>query len=220
MRISGKLERTTSKKEPKTKYYIIPEGDKTEIKYFCGVRDSREELHIKPIIEIIPIENDETEHGQSHPIRKLKNFNEDLEHDKFLLDEEIDKVYFVVDRDVQNFKEEQLEDFINECNKYKYNICLSNPTFELFLLMHDDQVLNLDKYKMLENKKVSGSKRFLEIELSRIFGCNKRNLRFNLFKCKIEKAIENEKNFCEELEQLKTNLGSNVGKLIDSMIEK
>lgn len=220
MRISGKLERYSASKEPKAKYYIIPEGDNTEIKYFCGIKDNREELRIKPIIEIIPIENDETEIGHSHPKKKIENFNDDLNNEKFLFDKDIDKICFIIDRDPKNFKKEQLDDFIKECKNFGYNVFLSNPTFELFLLMHDNKIFDIDKEELLKNKKVSNNKRFLEIKLSEIFGCNKRNLRFNLFKEKIKTAIKNEKQFCEDLEKLKTELGSNVGKLIESMIEK
>jgi len=218
MRISSKLERTSLRLEPKSKYYIIPEGEKTEIQYFCGLRDNSEELNIKSLIEIIPIENDDSEHGQSHPKEKIENFNRDLEDGKFTFDKEIDKVCFVIDRDPQNFSEEQLNNFIKNCAQYGYEIYLSNPTFELFLIMHDDKVLELDRTEMFENRKQSRSKRFLELQLSEIFGCNKKNLNFDKFKFNIKKAIQNEKNFCEDLERLKYELGSNVGKLLDSMI--
>ena len=49
MRIASKLERTSLGLEPKSKYYIIPEGDITEIQYFCGVRDNARDLKIKPL---------------------------------------------------------------------------------------------------------------------------------------------------------------------------
>ena len=220
MRISSRLERTSLDLEPKSKYYIVPEGEKTEIQYFCGVRDNAIELNIKPLIEIIPIENDEDEKGQSHPIKKIKNFNEDLAEDKFTFDKEIDKVCFIIDRDPQNFSEEQLECFIKKCKEFEYDVYLSNPTFELFLIMHDDKVLELDRKEMHENRKQSKNKRFLEIKLSDIFGCSKTNLNFEKFKPYIRKAIKNEKQFCENLDNLKNELGSNVGKLMESIMEK
>lgn len=220
MRISSKLERTSLGLEPKSKYYIIPEGDNTEIQYFCGVRDNARELNIVPLIEIIPIENDEWEYGQSHPKRKLSNFEKDLENGKFTYDNDIDKICFVIDRDPQNFSENQLDDFIDNCNKNKYEVYLSNPTFELFLIMHDDRVLKIDKKEMLENRRNGKKgKRFLEKKLSEYFGFNKKNLDFEKIKPNIKKAIKNEKQFCEELDKLKNELGSNVGRLLDSIIE-
>lgn len=219
MREASKLERTSLGLNPKSKYYIIPEGEKTEIQYFLGIRDNAREININSLIEVIPIENDDKELGQSHPIRKINNFNEDIENNKFLYDKEIDKVCFVIDRDPQNFSEEQFDNFLRMCKDYNYKVYVSNPTFELFLLMHDDKIFDIDKTAMLENRRVSNSKRFLEVKLSEIFGCNKKNINFEKFKVNIKKAINNEKKFEEDLINLKHNLGSNVGTLLDEMIE-
>lgn len=219
MREASKLERTSLGLNPKSKYYIIPEGEKTEIQYFLGIRDNAREININSLIEVIPIENDDEELGQSHPIRKITNFNEDIENNKFLYDKEIDKVCFVIDRDPQNFSEQQYDNFLKMCKDYNYKVYVSNPTFELFLLMHDDKIFDIDKRAMLENRRVSNSKRFLEVKLSEIFGCNKKNINFEKFKVNIKKAINNEKKFEENLFDLKDNLGSNVGILLDEMIE-
>lgn len=219
MREASKLERTSLGLNPKSKYYIIPEGEKTEIQYFLGIRDNAREININSLIEVIPIENDDEELGQSHPIRKITNFNEDIENNKFLYDKEIDKVCFVIDRDPQNFSEQQYDNFLKMCKDYNYKVYVSNPTFELFLLMHDDKIFDIDKTAMLENRRVSNSKRFLEVKLSEIFGCNKKNINFEKFKVNIKKAINNEKQFEESLINLKHNLGSNVGTLLDEMIE-
>lgn len=74
---------------------------------------------------------------------------------------------------------------------------------------------------MLENRREKRrSKRFLEKKLSEFFECNKTNLDFEKFKPNIKTAIENEKQFCEDLDKLKNELGSNVGRLLDSIIEE
>lgn len=216
------LERPKGNEEPKHKYYIVPEGENTEIQYFCGIRDNAEELNIKPLIEVIPIENEEDEQGQSHPKRKFENFNESLEEDNFTYDKDFDRVIFIVDRDIQNFSEEQLNEFIKNCQEKGYDVCLSNPTFEVFLMMHDDIIFSLDKREMLENKRTDSGKRgkrFLELKVSETFGCSKTNLNFEKFKSNIKKAIKNEKKFCEDIEKLKDELGSNVGRLLDEMLE-
>jgi len=218
---SVNLKRKQGNEIPKYKYYIIPEGEKTEIKYFNGVKENSEELGIKPLIEIIPIENEESEQGQSHPKKKIENFNKDLQDGKFVFYPEIDKVCFIVDRDPQNFKEVQFDEFVQQCAEQGYEVYVTNPTFELFLLMHDDKILTLNKDEMLENKRqgTRKGKRFLELKLSEIFGCSKTNLNFEKFKPNIKKAIKNEKAFCEDLDKLKEQLGSNVGKLLESIME-
>lgn len=214
------LERKKGSKEPKSKYFIVPEGDKTELQYFQGVKNSREEIGIKDLIEIIPVENEESEFGQSHPLKKIENFKKSLEDKKIIYDNEIDKVCFIVDRDPQNFNEEQYDNFIDKCVKNGYFSYISNPTFELFLIMHKDKILELDRKELLENRKINKNKRFLEVELSKFFGCNKRNIKFDKFKNNIKTAIKNEKLFCEDISGLKTELGSNVGNLLDEMIKQ
>ena len=98
---------------------------------------------------------------------------------------------------------------------------ISNPAFEFFLLLHSDKVFEFDRNEMIRNERQGAKrgKRFLEIKLSEIFGCSKTNLNFEKFKPNIRKAIKNEKEFCEELEKLKSNLGSNVGQLLSSIME-
>ena len=87
----------------------------------------------------------------------------DLRNGKFTYDKEIDKVCFVIDRDPQNLSENQLDDFIGNCKNNNYEVYLSNPTFELFLIMHDDRVLKVDRQEMLENRRDGRrGKRFLE----------------------------------------------------------
>lgn len=147
------LERITGNEEPKSKYYIIPEGDKTEIQYFSGVKANKEELNIKSLIEIKILENDEDEQGESHPIRKINNFNKTIEKEEINYSKDIDKVIFVIDRDPQNFSKDQLEEFVDKCKDNGYYTCLSNPTFEIFLIMHDNRIFDLDRQEMLENRR-------------------------------------------------------------------
>lgn len=213
------LERKKGNKEPKSKYFIVSEGDRTELQYFEGVKENKEEIGIKDLIEIVTIENEESEYGQSHPLQKIENFDISLKENKFTYDKEIDKVCFIIDRDPQNFKENQYSEFINKCIESGYFPYVSNPTFEFFLLLHSDDILKIEKTKLLENRKVNKNKRFLEIQLSNLFTCNKRNIKFCKFKNCIQNAIRNEKAFCEDIIKLRTELGSNVGTLLDEMIK-
>ncbi len=86
--------------------------------------------------------------------------------------------------------------------------------------MHSEEIMNLDRKELLENRKVNKNKRFLEIQLSKLFNCNKRNIAFNKFKNNIKIAIKNEKLFCEDINRLKIELGSNVGTLLNEMIKE
>lgn len=131
MRIVNKngldLERKRGNKEPKSKYFIVSEGDKTELQYFQGVKEKADEIGIKDLIEIVPVENEESEYGQSHPLKKLENFNNSLQNNKFVYSKEIDKVCFIIDRDPQNFKEDQYDKFMTKCFRiWVFPICFKS----------------------------------------------------------------------------------------------
>lgn len=197
--------------------FIVSEGDVTEIRYFEGLKNNSECLHLNKLIKLTIIENEEDEVGQSHLKRKINNFEDSVKEGKINYDKDVDIAVFVFDRDPQNFKSEQYDTYLKLCREKGYKLCISNPTFELFLLMHDDKIFNLDRKKMLENCK-ENSKRYLELQVENFFHHNKRNLDFAIYKDKIKTAIKNEQEFCEDLYGLKEELGSNVAQFIGTLM--
>jgi len=291
------------------KYFLVFEGIKTEIQYFEGVVQWREEIGINPLIKLIPIIRDSGEKTWSNPqkitetvIRQL-NFEKGTgEIDAYILEEYIlefmaetdiftpdtlynfedvscsvneyfqgigkvqivqlpkmmntlserlaeelsmeqapekllshvyeqkigyqkdfDCICIIVDRDKQSFKEIQFDQVMTLCKENNFKIFITNPCFEFWLLLHFDAVKEYANEKLLENPKKtkSAKKRFLEEELSVLLGgYNKNKLDFAKFKDKIPIAIANERYYCEDLEKLKTNLGSNLGFLFESILNK
>ncbi len=203
----------------KRKYYIIPEGEHTEIKYFKGIEANREELNINSLVEVRILTNDITEKGNSNPLLLINNFEKDLKCEKFEYYPNYDKVCFIVDRDCKSFTEEQFDEFVKTCKAKDYRAYITNPCFEFFLLMHSNDVFSLDRDEIKENPKVNANKRFLEKKVSEIFYCNpKSHMIFAKFKPYIRNAIENEKSFCEDISGLKKQVGSNVGLLLEELI--
>ena len=145
-----------------------------------------------------------------------------LEVQKNVLDynSEIDIINLIVDRDKGNFKEQQYDDLVKECNNKNIKLYVSNPCFEVWLLMHFDEFEKLDFKKLLENKRVNTSKKarkYTDKKLSEIIGYDKSKLNFDDFVDKIDLAIRREKNYCEDVIGLKNNVGSNIGILITNM---
>ena len=78
----------------------------------------------------------------------------------------------------------------------------------------------LDKNKLLENPLVNRRYRYTEHELrKRIEGYKKTSYNALSLVENIDIAIENEKHFCESIELLKNEVGSNVGLLITELRE-
>lgn len=150
----------------------------------------------------------------------INNFMDYFSDQNITYSPEIDSINMVIDRDKDNFFEEQCASVLKFCKESGVNLYVSNPNFEFWLMLHFPQVNILDPKKMYENKKINSRKRYLEQQLHSICKYNKKNLKFKTFAPLINNAINNEKNFCEDIYDLKNKLGSNVGILVESIISK
>lgn len=145
-----------------------------------------------------------------------------IENKQITYSEDIDKMCLIVDRDKKSFKEEQYNYVKKECKRKNFKLYVTNPCFEFWLLLHFNEVHSIDKEKLLENNRITAKSkvRYVEAELKKYFPYNKNKYNAELLIKKIDLAIENEKRFCEDIEELKDELGSNVGLLIQELKEK
>lgn len=130
-----------------------------------------------------------------------------------------DSLNMVIDRDKDSFTEEQYDEVIKFCNENNVNLYVSNPNFEFWLLLHFKEIESEDNQKLLENPKVNNSRRYLEKRLHDICKYTKTKFSFEPFEKNVHDAILREKNYEENVNRLKNNLGSNIGKLVDSIIK-
>ena len=293
------------KLQPKTRYFLTFEGEKTEYQYFQGVIDHQHELGINELIDIIPLSRHHIEKSWSNPEKACHLFIKDLreresgeqtvgtltshvtdwvmdqkgvpsrvqvtthlrnrltehgykqeelvtEHNKTdvtncicsSLDElclvevspetigkfreylkvqkhfnkrDGDIACLIVDRDADSFTPEQYDSVVEKCEKEHIDLYVTNPRFELWLLLHF-----LDKSRIncanICQKRESGKQPYLEQELNRCCqSISKRHVPFNLLADKVDAAIENEKEFCEEVSGLKVTIGSNIGTLMSEL---
>jgi len=136
--------------------------------------------------------------------------------------EGFDKICLIVDRDKKSFlsvpQNDQYSYVLQKCREKGFGFYLSNPCFEFWLLLHFDEVAQLDRDMLLENPPVSAKRRYTEQELRRLLpGYTKRKYNVGLLMDRIEKALKNEKMYCEDIEELEHTLGSNVGLLIQEL---
>ncbi len=193
---------------------IASEG-KTEEQYFDGIHD----LDSSEIIKVERLEKSDKTDTKSHPnhvIDLLDERKEDwIEHGI-----EASELWMVVDRDRQNVSKEQLNSIIDKCKLEGYNLALSNPTFEFWLLLH---ITDLQKYSvddLLNNEKVNKTRRFIDKELSIILnGYNKKNLKFERFEDGINDAIIRAKEMQTNNGNLIDELGTSVCLLVEKLIK-
>lgn len=140
----------------------------------------------------------------------------------FTYAEKFDKICFIIDRDRESFvsssKNNQYQYVLKRCKERGFGLYVTNPCFEFWLLLHFDGVFALDREKLLKNPKVTAKRRYVEQELRKIFpGYKKSSYRALELVKNIDRAIDNESHFCEDVVELEKSIGSNIGKLIIDM---
>jgi len=135
-----------------------------------------------------------------------------------VFDKDYDRVCIIVDRDRQSFRADQYDYVLEQCREHGFDLFVSNPCFEFWLLLHFPIAGHIDRKAALQNKRTSSRKNYVEALLSDYMDGYKKNaVNFSILKDRVSLAVEQEKLFCEDIEGLKTKLGTNVGRLIALM---
>ncbi len=212
-------------REPNKKIFIVCEGERTEIKYFEGIRDHSKTLGINNLLQIVIMDKTPEFKGTSNPnglialakdtIEKF-NCNDNQTYEDKTYDEKRDKFLIVIDRDKNDFF--NYKEFIDNY-KEDFILGITNPCFELWLLLHkNDSVNNIIKpnyEEILENKKISNNHNVISEIVSKEYHMNpKSGMNFNKFKDSLFYAIEQEKKLEQDLYNLDNKIGSNIGEII------
>lgn len=150
----------------------------------------------------------------------IKNIGITLNEQSIPYAPEIDKICLVVDRDPMSFTSSQFDYVKNTCATNNVQFYISNPGFELWLLMHSCNFAMM-KDDLAAKFSTMAPPVFLDhIEslLKQEFdGYNKSKIKTQTFMQAIDAAVANEKLFTENIDELKSGMGSNVGVLIQEM---
>lgn len=185
----------------------------------CKLLNETVEDLVTECMKIISLLNDELKTENI-----ISDISEVIKNGGITYAEDIDKICLIVDRDRKSFiaapGNNQYAYVMNKCKEKKFGFYVTNPCFEFWLMLHFDEVLTIDQGKMLINPKVTNKRRYSEDELKKMFPKYKKT-RYDaesLINC-IDKAIENEKKFCEDIVKLENTIGSNIGLLINELRE-
>jgi len=159
---------------------IATEGQKTEKNYFESL--AAEYRNSRIVVRVL--DKLDTRSSPEDVLRMLSEFEA-----KFKLEED-DMLWLVVD--VDHWRNKTLSAIATQCIQKKYGLAVSNPCFELWLLLH---VKDIDEYsaatrkELKDNKKV-GNRTRLEVELASLLGeYNKLNIKSKHFLPFVDKAI-------------------------------
>ena len=205
-------------KEPQKIIIISCEGSNTEPEYFKAIKEKLfDYIDVLLEIEIVP-----KEAGASDPKNIVCNLDEFIE-EKYDYKSEHDEMWVVWDREKVESRKKQILEMIPICKEKNYHIAMTNPLFEFWLLMHITDINLYNTDDLYKNEKVNTVRRFIDKELSNILkdGYNKKKNKFNKNIVTIEnitRALEQEKSFETNLTKIIDNLGSNIGSLINKIL--
>ena len=205
--------------DPFRKYVFICEGANTEVWYFRKLIDLRKRLGIHPLIDIRLWEKTEGDKDISYP-RKLIEFAEERKADAELgFDRKHDKMIIIFDADIFSAKVTGYEDVVSLGEQYGDILGITNPNFELYLLLHfhesyeDDILPNAER--LIRNEKV-GNMRLSYLLLQNRTGINsKTNKSIGELAEKVEIAIKQEKRLNQDVHRCLGQLTSCIGSIIE-----
>ena len=208
--------------EPFRKYYFICEGANTETFYFEKLVDLRKELGIHPLIDIRLWEKTEGDKNISF----AKNLAAFAKEQKSLAENEFDsdrdKMIIVFDGDIFEEKVQGYDELIASIEEHDI-AAVSNPGFELFLLLHIDgsfekyiQGHEADFLTMVDGKYAYAYNALLDAT-----GMNaKKNANIGNLAENVMIAIRQEKLINQDIHQLKGKVSSNIGLIIEGIINE
>ncbi len=202
---------------PKDVYIISIAGEgKTEEQYFDGIKT----MSTGNTIWIDRLKKTDETDTKSHP-----NYVIELLDERRKYWEEhgarADELWMVIDRDAQNVNQEQLNEIITQCKQKDYKLAISNPTFELWLLLHITNIDNYNYQTLLSNPKPSAKskKRYLDKLITELTGGYKKSkLNFSKFEHGINDAISRAKELPIDNNSLLNKLGTSVCLLVEKII--
>lgn len=207
-------------KEPYRKYFFICEGANTETWYFRKLIDIRKSLNIHPLIDIRLLEKTEEDKDISFP-RKLIAFAESQkDNEDISFDRERDKMIIVFDADIFEEKVQDYDEVVALGEKENL-IAVSNPAFELFLLLHFENAFEEDiepnVEQIIKNEKEGNQTFIYKLLLARTGVNPKKNSSIGELAKRVNIAIAQEKKINENIHNCKGRVTCNIGKIIESI---
>lgn len=213
--------------EPYRHYYFICEGKNTEKWYFEKLIDIRKSLSIHSRLDISYLEKTEEHENLSSPKQLIEFADEQKKNNKITFDPKFDKMIVVFDADIFECQQNDYEEII-ELGKKNNILGVTNPSFELFLLLHYegsvDELILPNSDDIIRNQWVGNGKRsrrrYIEDIVRKKAGIRpKTNEAIGELANNVCIAIDQEKKLNNDIESCKGVITSNIGCIIQSIID-
>lgn len=212
--------------EPYRHYYFICEGKNTEKWYFEKLIDIRKELSIHSQIDLVYLEKTDGDENLSNPEQLIEFADKQKSNGAISYDPNFDKMIVIFDADVFESILQNYEQVI-EKGKKKNILGVTNPSFELFLLLHyensADELILPDLSNIIQNPWVGNGcnrRRYIEDVFRKKSGMRpKTNSGIGELVHNVHIAITQEKKLNNDIKLCKGSATCNIGQIIQSIIE-
>lgn len=209
--------------EPYRKYFFICEGEKTEYWYFKSLIDNRKNIGTHPLIDLRFMEKTEEDIGLSNPKALIKFAENQKKLEENAFDEDHDKMIIVFDADIYKGNSELFHEILIDQGKDNI-LAVTNPSFELFLLLHYtdafESIINPNEKLIYENRK-KGKRRYIDKLFSETSNMNsKSNSKIGELVHSIDTAIEQEKKINQDITLSTEMITSNIGNVIAGILDE
>ncbi|MDC0834608.1 RloB family protein [Geitlerinema sp. CS-897] len=180
-------------------YFIATEGEKTEAIYFDCFKGNPYRQNV--IVRVLP-----TRKGRSSPTSVLNRLQEKIKKTQL---KPGDELWLIVD--VPEWEKSELQQVYQVCQKQGYFLGASNPSFELWLLLHQ------------RNPRTPATVKECESELTRLLGkrYEKSNYDAQKLLAYVKEAIAHGKRLhTDEQEFCPQQVGTHVYRLVEKLIVK
>lgn len=214
--------------EPYKHYYFICEGQNTEKWYFEKFIDMKKEFSISALVSICYLEKTDEHKTWSNP-KKLYELSEQCrKNGDILFDAKRDTMILVFDADIFERQQPSVYNEFVEMAAKTNTLCVTNPSFELFLLLHYensyDEIILPNKDQIIKNAKVKldqGEIRYIEQLFREKSGLRpKKDPAIAELVKNISIAIEQEEKLNNNIFSCRGNLTSNIGKTIKKILDE
>lgn len=170
-RIRKSFNRKSQRRDPRTFYVVASEGAVTEVRYFNALKGL---CNSKIFLEVLERSTGNAGNSSAESVLAML----DGYRDAYVLEEE-DELWLLVDRDPQSLSAKTLGDVFRKVKQKGYNLAVSTPCFEYWLLLHVWDSAGCSEgetEKLVGNRRVNTNRSYIELKLKELLGgYNKRN---------------------------------------------
>jgi uncharacterized protein YuzE len=212
--------------DPYRRYYFICEGKNTERWYFEKLIDIRKTLSIHSNIEVAYLEKTGEDKNISNPKSLIELADAQKRNGKIKFDPKHDKMIVVFDADIFESQQNNYDEIL-ELGEKNNILGITNPSFELFLLLHYansvDEIIIPNSKNIMKNDwvgKKQNKRRYIEdVFRKRAKMRPKSNNAIGELASNVLVAIDQEGKINNDIVNCKGKLTSNIGGIIQSIID-